>query len=90
MDILSIAKEKFNLINNFTEQKKKDLVTDTYAKRVGFDELITGIVCSVYGVICQMLRVGTKSIFGTILICTVAIVSLALNLEGGVELCPVM
>lgn len=75
---LIYVKEKFNLINDFTEQKKKGFVTDAYAKRIGFIELITGIVCCVYGGICLMLRVGTKGIFGTVLICAVAIAILAL------------
>ena len=41
---LIYVKEKYDLINDFTEQKKKGLSAYAYARRVGIIELFTGIV----------------------------------------------
>lgn len=43
-------KNKYSLINNFTEDKKKNRYDDKYAKRVGFIEFIGGLVILILGV----------------------------------------
>lgn len=43
-------KGKYSLINNFVEDKKNNVYDDNYAKRVGFIELIGGLIILILGV----------------------------------------
>lgn len=76
---LIYVKEKYDLINDFTEQKKKGLSAYAYARRVGFIELVTGIVINVYGVIGLITRIPASGIAGTVIICLCAIIALVIN-----------
>jgi len=42
-------KGKYNLINNFEEDKKSNKFNEAYAKRVGIIEFIGGLTCVVIG-----------------------------------------
>ena len=76
---LIYVKEKYDLINDFTEQKKKGLSAYAYARRVGIIELVTGIVINVYGVIGLITRIPASGIAGTVIICLCAIIALVIN-----------
>lgn len=64
--------KKYNLINNFEQDKKSNKYNDAYAKRVGLIELIGGLTCIVLGLwsiffdIEFVLIVFTVSIIGII------------------------
>lgn len=76
---LIYVKKKYHLINDFAEQRKKRLATDLYASRVGLIELITGIAAVMYGVISLIVKITPIGIIGTVMICLVAIIALAVN-----------
>jgi hypothetical protein len=44
-------KKKYNLINNFENDKKNGKLDDSFAKRVGKIEFIGGIICFALGII---------------------------------------
>lgn len=48
-------KGKYNLINNFENDKKNGKSSDSFAKRVGIIEFIGGIACFALGIITMFL-----------------------------------
>lgn len=49
-------KEKYNLINNFQEDRENGKFNDSFAKRVGKIEFIGGIACFALGIITMFLN----------------------------------
>ncbi len=49
-------KGKYDLINNFQNDKKNGKLDDDYAKRVGKIEFIGGVACVVLGIIAMFLN----------------------------------
>jgi hypothetical protein len=49
-------KKKYNLINDFKEDKKSNKFDDAYAKRVGLIEFIGGLACVVLGTVAIFLN----------------------------------
>lgn len=51
-----LFKEKYNLINNFQNDKKNSKLNDSYAKKVGKIEFIGGITCFALGIITMFIN----------------------------------